>query len=210
MLGRIEVLVQGVGRVDRFEFLGCIFAGVFEDYFLAAGVFYSVCKYSIVLQQPARRLRPTRQELSDIICLSMHNDPARVLVVVLRDVLACKFSHCIYSEQILEKRKENNTTREEERREKKVVICPSPKKERCIRDLGVSPRERIKCCQCAVANENGAIWPSILRGASGGKRALGRLLVPQAALLGPRLSSYLYLPHHTSISKRKLQSVFLL
>jgi len=36
----VEVLVQCVGGVDRVEFFGCISAGVFEDDFGAAGVFW--------------------------------------------------------------------------------------------------------------------------------------------------------------------------
>lgn len=40
MLGGVEVLVQRVRGVDRVEFFGGIFAGIFEDDFLAAGVFY--------------------------------------------------------------------------------------------------------------------------------------------------------------------------
>jgi hypothetical protein len=39
MLRGIEVLVEGVGWVDGLEFLGGVFAGVFEDDFGAAGVF---------------------------------------------------------------------------------------------------------------------------------------------------------------------------
>jgi hypothetical protein len=35
----VEVLVEGVGRVDGVEFLGRIFAGVLEDDFGATGVF---------------------------------------------------------------------------------------------------------------------------------------------------------------------------
>lgn len=42
MLGCIQVFVQGVARVNRLKFLGCIFAGVFKDYFLTAGVFYAL------------------------------------------------------------------------------------------------------------------------------------------------------------------------
>ncbi|KAL3704322.1 hypothetical protein TMatcc_010013 [Talaromyces marneffei ATCC 18224] len=51
--------------------------------------------------------------------------------------------------------------------------------------FGVSARERIRrrvgAVESTAANEKGAIWQSILRGASGGRRALGRLL----ALLNP-------------------------
>lgn len=38
VLGLIEELVQGIGRVNRIELLGRIFAGILEDDLLATGV----------------------------------------------------------------------------------------------------------------------------------------------------------------------------
>lgn len=43
VLGLVEVLVEGVWRVNRVEFLGRIFAGVLEDDLLASGVFCPWC-----------------------------------------------------------------------------------------------------------------------------------------------------------------------
>lgn len=44
----MQVFVEGVGGVNGVEFLGGVFAGIFEDDFLAAGVFFSIsfCMYS--------------------------------------------------------------------------------------------------------------------------------------------------------------------
>ena len=38
----MEVLVEGVWGVDGVEFLGRVFPGVFQDDFLAAGVFFDI------------------------------------------------------------------------------------------------------------------------------------------------------------------------
>jgi hypothetical protein len=62
MLGLVEVLVQGVRRVDGIVGLGGIFAGELEDDVLAAGMI--------------------RQEVGDVEGLAVHNDPAILSLVV--------------------------------------------------------------------------------------------------------------------------------
>jgi hypothetical protein len=62
MLGLVEVLVQGVRRVDGIVGLGGIFAGELENDVFAAGMI--------------------RQEVGDIEGLAMHNDPAVLSVVM--------------------------------------------------------------------------------------------------------------------------------
>jgi hypothetical protein len=92
VLGDIEVLVQRVRGVDGLECLGGVFAGVFQDDFLAAGVFFVLAQpFCIALHRISQR---TWQEFGDIICLAVHNDPARVLAVVLGDLLAGELCHC--------------------------------------------------------------------------------------------------------------------
>lgn len=65
---RIEVLVERVWRVDGVELFGSIFASVLEYDLGAAWVLW--------------------QELGDIVCASVDNNPARVLGVVLGYLLA--------------------------------------------------------------------------------------------------------------------------
>lgn len=81
VLGLVEVLVQGIGRVNRVKFLGRIFAGVFENDLLAAGMFYSGSA-ARGLVEPRER---TWQELGDVVRLAVYDDPARVLGVVFSD-----------------------------------------------------------------------------------------------------------------------------
>jgi hypothetical protein len=61
----------------------------------------------------------------------MHNDPTRVFVVVLRDILACELSHCVYNRQNLRRIRENKTTREEiaERRKGGYIVPAQRRKD---------------------------------------------------------------------------------
>ena len=89
VLGRVEVLVQGVGRVDGVELLGRIFAGIFQNDFLATGVFYSI---SLSHNSGSGSGEHTGQELGDVVRLAVHDDPARVFGVVLGDGRAGQFA----------------------------------------------------------------------------------------------------------------------
>ena len=64
----VKVLVEGVGRVDGVELLSGVLASILEDDLGASWVFW--------------------QELGDIVCASVDNDPAGVVGVVLGDLLA--------------------------------------------------------------------------------------------------------------------------
>jgi len=68
MLRLVQVLIESIWRVNWLICLGAIFTSVLQDDLLAT--------------------RMLRHELSDIICATVNDDPARVCVVVLRDLLA--------------------------------------------------------------------------------------------------------------------------
>ena len=64
----VKVLVEGVGRVDGVEFLGGVSAGILEDDLGASRVLW--------------------QELGDIVCAPVDNDPAGIFGVVGGNLLA--------------------------------------------------------------------------------------------------------------------------
>jgi hypothetical protein len=74
MLRRVEILVEGVRRVNGVEFLRGIFTGVLEDDLLTTGVLFSQSSASFI--QGTKFLSPTWQEFRHIVGLSVDNDPA--------------------------------------------------------------------------------------------------------------------------------------
>ena len=93
MLGRIEVFVEGIGRVDGVELLGRILAGILEDNLLATRVLW-IMSVTEIYSSSEDNIH-TWQEFGHIVGLSMDNDPARVLGVVFGDSSACElaFTH---------------------------------------------------------------------------------------------------------------------
>ena len=93
MHGRIEVFVEGVGRVDGVELLGRILAGILEDDLLATRVLWIMSVTEIY--SSGEDYIHTWQKFGHIVGFSMDNDPARVLGVVFGDSSACElaFTH---------------------------------------------------------------------------------------------------------------------
>jgi len=71
MLARVEVLVEGVGRVDGLVLLRGIFPRVLEDDLLAA--------------------RVVRKEVGDVVGARVHDDPAGFAAVVFGHFFAREF-----------------------------------------------------------------------------------------------------------------------